>query len=145
MVTGWQVVALVVTVLGCALALLLLLPPTDRRQVLSDAGGVVAPYVAPVLAAVAAAVAAWAARAARHETARQTPLIEAAVTNTNGALSRRDERIAELESTLAAVTGSTVPPPSPDEGPGAATMAGFPGVTTTTTTIQRGNAGTDSR
>ena len=130
LLTGWQVVSLVALALACALALLLLLPEADRRQVLSEAGSVIAPYVAPVLAAVAAAVAAWAARAAKHETAKQTPLLETAVAQGNGALTRRDEHIRDLEAKLErALLAVPVPPEGPSpagEGPSTATMpAGF--------------------
>lgn len=127
--SGWQVVTLVALALGCAFALLLLLPEADRRQVLSEAGGVIAPYVAPVLAAVAAAVAAWAARSAKHETARQTPLLQTAVAQTNGALTRRDDHIRELEAKLERALLATPAPDGPSpagEGPSTATMpAGF--------------------
>lgn len=133
LISGWQVVALVALVLAALFAVVLLLPPLERRQVLSDAGGVLAPYVAPILAAVAAAVAAWAARAAKHETAKQTPLIRTAVAQTNGALTRRDERIRELEAQLEAGHArerDAAPPaavPSPaGEGPSTSTLpSGF--------------------
>lgn len=102
LLTGWQIVALVALVLAAGFALLLLLPTSQRRDVLNDLGGVFVPYIAPILGALAAGVAAWAARGAKLETARQTPMIQTAVRQTNGALTSRDAKIAALEAQLAA-------------------------------------------
>jgi hypothetical protein len=102
--SGWQLVVLVGLVAVSLEGGLLLIAPNDRLDLLRDIGGLLAPYAGTVLAAGAAVVAAYAARATKHETARQTPLIEQTARNTNGALTERDRRIAELEARLQEVT-----------------------------------------
>lgn len=102
LLTGWQIIALVGLVLGFLVGGLLLVDPAERTDLMRSVGSTVAPHAGTILAAVAAMVAAAAARATRHETARQTPMIETAVRNTNGALTARDERIRELEAQLEA-------------------------------------------
>lgn len=101
-VTGWQLVALVAVVVGGVVAAGLLLSEPHRAEILGNVGRAVAPYAGTVLAAVAALVAALAARAAKHETSRQTPLIEATARQTNSVLTSKDAELAALREQLAA-------------------------------------------